>query len=162
MTKELQSVPLGLLDEHLDHCVGDAVAGGGVAHAKPKEALGLPSPVRHPGCGTSSETPTRGASDEHQHRHRRRHDPFVQALCVHGLHGSMAWVGACADNAMESLFALLQKNVLDRRRWQTRQQPRLAIITWTENTYHRRRRHMTLGRPTPIEFEVLIQADDAA
>ena len=52
----------------------------------------------------------------------------------------MGRVGACSDNAaMESFFALLQKNVLDRQRWSTREQLRLAIITWIERTYHRRR-----------------------
>jgi hypothetical protein len=39
---------------------------------------------------------------------------------------------------MESFFALLQKNVLDRQRWASREQLRLAIITWIERTYHRR------------------------
>lgn len=58
-----------------------------------------------------------------------------------GLAGSMGRVGACGDNAaMESLFAPLQKNVLDRQRWATRQELRLAIVTWIETTYHRRRR----------------------
>jgi len=39
MTKALQSVALGLLDEHLSHCVVDAaVAGGPEADAKVKEA----------------------------------------------------------------------------------------------------------------------------
>jgi DNA-binding FrmR family transcriptional regulator len=39
MTKALQSVSLGLLDEHLSHCVVDAVATGGPeADAKLKEA----------------------------------------------------------------------------------------------------------------------------
>jgi transposase InsO family protein len=53
----------------------------------------------------------------------------------------MGRVGACADNAaMESFFSLLQKNVLDRQRWLTRQDLRLAITTWIERTYHRRRR----------------------
>jgi putative transposase len=41
---------------------------------------------------------------------------------------------------MESFFALLQNNVLDRQRWAGREQLRLAIITWIERTYHRRRR----------------------
>jgi putative transposase len=92
-----------------------------------------------------------------------RSHAFVQALRRHQLRGSMGRVGACADNAaMESFFALLQKNVLNRRRWQTRQQLRLAIITWIENTYHRRRRQDTLGRLTPIEFEIIQQAATAA
>lgn len=50
----------------------------------------------------------------------------------------MGRVGACGDNAaMESLFALLQRNVLDRQRGSTRAELRLAIVTWIERTYHR-------------------------
>jgi putative transposase len=63
---------------------------------------------------------------------------------------------------MESFFALLQKNVLGRHRWQTREQLRLAIITWIERTYHRRRRQRRLGRLTPIEYETINQAAHAA
>jgi transposase InsO family protein len=81
---------------------------------------------------------------------------FVAALHRNGLAGSMGRVGACGDNAaMESFFALLQKNVLDRQRWATRDQLRLAIVTWIERTYHRRRRQQRLGRLTPVEFETL-------
>jgi putative transposase len=92
-----------------------------------------------------------------------RSHAFTRALREHGLVGSMGRVGACADNAaMESFFSLLQKNVLNRRRWHTRQQLRLAIITWIEKTYHRRRRQDRLGRLTPIEFETLFTAAHAA
>jgi transposase InsO family protein len=88
---------------------------------------------------------------------------FVRTLAGHGLAGSMGRVGACGDNAaMESFFALLQKNVLDRQRWPTREQLRLAIITWIERTYHRRRRQRRLGRLTPIEYETINQAAHAA
>jgi transposase InsO family protein len=74
----------------------------------------------------------------------------------------MGRVGACADNAaMESFFSLLQKNVLNRRRWPSREQLRLAIITWIERTYHRRRRQDRLRGLTPIEFETLLQATHA-
>ena len=73
---------------------------------------------------------------------------FLNALRSHGLVGSMGRVGAAGDNAaMESFFSLLQKNVLDRRKWATRDQLRLAIVTWIERTYHRRRRQAGLGRP---------------
>jgi transposase InsO family protein len=79
---------------------------------------------------------------------------FVHALGRHGMVGSMGRVGAAGDNAaMESFFSLLQKNVLDRRRWATREELRIAIITWIERTYHRRRRQAGLGRLTPIEYE---------
>ena len=81
---------------------------------------------------------------------------FVGTLTNNGLVGSMGRVGACGDNAaMESFFALLQKNVLDRQSWRTREDLRLAIVTWIERTYHRRRRQRRLGRLTPIEFELL-------
>lgn len=81
---------------------------------------------------------------------------IVHELSHNGLQGSMGRVGACGDNAaMESFFALLQRNVLDRRRWSTRAELRLAIVSWIERTYHRRRRQRALGRLTPIEFELL-------
>jgi putative transposase len=81
---------------------------------------------------------------------------FVHALNRHQLSGSMGRVGAAGDNAaMESFFALLQKNVLDRQHWRTRQELRTAIVTWIERTYHRRRRQAGLGRLTPIEYETI-------
>ena len=81
---------------------------------------------------------------------------YVNALSANGLQGSMGRVGACGDNAaMESFFALLQKNVLDRKRWATRDELRLAIVVWIEKTYHRTRRQRRLGRLTPVEFETI-------
>jgi len=82
---------------------------------------------------------------------------FLAALRRHHLKGSMGQVASAGDNAaMESFFALLQKNVLNRRRWHTRHELRIAIVTWTERTYHRRRRQERLGRLTPIEFETIM------
>ena len=78
-------------------------------------------------------------------------------LARHGLVGSMGQVGAAGDNAaMESFFALLQNNVLNRQRWTTRDELRIAIVTWIERTYHRRRRQAGLGRLTPVEFEAIM------
>ena len=88
---------------------------------------------------------------------------YLRALSAAQARGSMGRVGTCADNAaMESFFSLLQKNVLNRRRWASRQELRLAIVTWIERTYHRRRRQRALGRLTPIEYETLLQAAHAA
>lgn len=53
---------------------------------------------------------------------------------------------------MESFFSLLQKKVLDRQRWLALQELRLAITTWIERTY-RRRRQRRLGQLSPIEYE---------
>ncbi|MFK5584369.1 IS3 family transposase, partial [Serinicoccus sp. LYQ131] len=90
---------------------------------------------------------------------------FVHALNHHSMVGSMGRVGAAGDNAaMESFFALLQKNVLNRGPWATRHDLRIAIVTWIERTYHRRRRQAALGRLTPIEYETIMTtpADQAA
>ena len=56
---------------------------------------------------------------------------------------------------MESFFALLQKNVLDRQAWTSREELRLAIVSWIEGKYHRKRRQRGLGKLTPVEFELI-------
>jgi transposase InsO family protein len=92
-----------------------------------------------------------------------RSNAYVRTLKAHGLVGSMGRVGACGDNAaMESFFSLLQNNVLDRQRWTSREELRVAIVIWIERTYHRRRRQRGLGRLTPIEYETLNNAAHAA
>ncbi|MFI5810809.1 IS3 family transposase [Streptomyces sp. NPDC051643] len=86
-----------------------------------------------------------------------RSQRFVRALDRHRMAGSIGRVGAAGDNAaMESFFSLLQKNVLDRRTWTTREELRISIVTWIERTYHRRRRQAALGQLTPIEFETVM------
>ena len=76
--------------------------------------------------------------------------------------GSMGQVGSAGDNAaMESFFSLLQKNVLDRRVWATRDELRIEIVTWIERTYHHRRRQTRLGRLTPIEYETIMTPQTA-
>ncbi len=66
---------------------------------------------------------------------RFRSREFVTVLARHSMIGSMGRVGAAGANAaMERFFALLQKNVLDRRTWTTRQELRTAIVIWIERT----------------------------
>lgn len=87
---------------------------------------------------------------------------FRDALRQHKMVGSMGRVGAAGDNAaMESFFSLLQKNVLNRRKWATRDELRMAIVSWIERTYHRRRRQAGLGRLTPVEFEAMMNTRTA-
>ena len=108
----------------------------------------------------------RGAAEVIVHSDRGsqfRSHVYQRELRAARLRGSMGRVGTCADNAaMESFFSLLQKNVLNRRRWRTRAELRLAIVTWIETTYHRRRRQQALGRLTPVEFETLLNTAHAA
>jgi transposase InsO family protein len=88
---------------------------------------------------------------------------FALILVNNGLTGSMGRVASAADNAaIESFHSLLQNNVLNSRRWETREDLRLAIVTWIEKRYHRQRRKRRLGRMTPVEFEVLDESVNAA
>lgn len=77
-------------------------------------------------------------------------DSFRPASCKKGLEQPDA-VGI-----FPSFFSLLQKNVLNRRTWTTRDEPRIAVVTWLERTYHRRRRQAGLGRLSPIEYEAIL------
>lgn len=77
---------------------------------------------------------------------------FQQVLRPFGLVGSMSRVGATGDiAAMERFLAVLQKNVLDRGRWDTRASLRIAVVDWGERTYHRKRRQRRLGKLTSVE-----------
>ena len=59
---------------------------------------------------------------------------------------------------MESFFSLLQKDVLNRRAWATRDELRVAILIWIERTYHRRRRQAGLGRLTPVGYKTIVKS----
>ncbi len=84
-------------------------------------------------------------------------------LANNGLLGSMGRSYGAGDNAsMESFFSLLQKNVLNTRPWETRDELRLAMVTWIETKYNRRRRQRGLGKLTPVEFEMIYAAALAA
>lgn len=56
---------------------------------------------------------------------------------------------------MESFFATLQKNVINKRRWSWKDEFRREIVHWIERTYHRRRRQRRLGKLTPVEYETV-------
>jgi len=80
---------------------------------------------------------------------------FRAVLVAAGLQGSMGRVASAGDNAaMESFWALLQRNVLDQQTWSTREELHYAIVFWIEHTYNRRRRQRGLGKLTPVEFEL--------
>jgi len=67
---------------------------------------------------------------------------------------SMGSVGDAFDNAMaESFFATLEKELLDRRRFKTQAEARLAVFEWIEGWYNPHRRHSSLGRISPVNFE---------
>lgn len=80
---------------------------------------------------------------------------YQAVLSTAGLQGSMGRVASAGDNAaMESFWALLQRNVLNAGPWTTRDELHHAIVYWIEHTYNRRRRQRRLGRLTPVEYEL--------
>jgi putative transposase len=79
---------------------------------------------------------------------------FGKQLETSAIFGSMGSVGSAGDNAvMESFFATLQTELLDRHRWFSRAQLQSAIFEFVEVFYNRQRRHSYLGYLCPVEFE---------
>ncbi len=79
---------------------------------------------------------------------------FGHRLREAGIAPSMGSVGDAYDNAMaESFFATLECELLDRRRFRTRDEARLAIFDFLETWYNPRRRHSALEYLAPLEFE---------
>lgn len=71
-----------------------------------------------------------------------------------GVRPSMGSVGDAYDNAMaESFFATLECELLDRRRFRSQAEARMAIFDWIEGWYNPRRRHSSLGRVSPLTYE---------
>jgi putative transposase len=79
---------------------------------------------------------------------------FGKRLRDAGLLASMGSVGDAYDNALiESFFGTLQLELLDRKRWSTRNELAQAIFEYIEGWYNPTRRHSALGYLAPIEFE---------
>jgi len=71
-----------------------------------------------------------------------------------GVRPSMGSVGDAYDNAMaESFFATLECELLDRRRFKTQAEAKMAVFDWIEGWYNPRRRHSSLGRVSPLTYE---------
>ena len=71
-----------------------------------------------------------------------------------GIVPSMGSTGDAYDNAMaESFFATLEREVLNRRRFRTQAEARMAIFQWLEGWYNPHRRHSALGYLSPINYE---------
>ncbi len=54
---------------------------------------------------------------------------------------------------MESFFATLECELLDRYRFPTRTAARMAVFDFIEGFYNTRRRHSALGYCSPTEYE---------
>ena len=57
----------------------------------------------------------------------------------------------------ESFFATLECELLDRHRFASQAQAKLAVFEFLEGWYNTHRRHSSLGYVSPIEFERRIE-----
>ena len=71
-----------------------------------------------------------------------------------GVRPSTGSVGDAYDNAMcESFFATLECELIDRRRFRSHSEARMAVFQFIEGFYNPSRRHSALGYLSPIEYE---------
>ena len=79
---------------------------------------------------------------------------YQQLLRAHGIVGSMSRAGNCWGNAVvESFFATLKAELIDRRSWPTRAEVRVAISDYLERFCNGQRLHSYLNYRTPVEAE---------
>ena len=71
-----------------------------------------------------------------------------------GVRPSMGSVGDCYDNALcESFFATLECELLDRKKFKTQAEAKLAVFDFIEGWYNPHRRHKSLGQISPLNYE---------
>jgi putative transposase len=79
---------------------------------------------------------------------------FGSRLAEMGIAPSMGAPGTAYDNAlMESFFASLETELIDRSTWATHADARSAVFDWIERFYNRTRRHSSLDNLSPSAFE---------
>jgi hypothetical protein len=75
----------------------------------------------------------------------------------------MGSVGDAYDNALcESFFATLECELLDRRRFPTRAEARMAVFNFIEGWYNPHRRHSGLDYLSPIAMNNVTQSSRSA
>ena len=79
---------------------------------------------------------------------------YTERLAEAGVRPSTGSVGDPYDNAMcESFFATLECELIDRRRFRSHSEARMAVFQFIEGFYNPSRRHSALGYLSPIEYE---------
>jgi transposase InsO family protein len=86
-------------------------------------------------------------------------DDYRKLLSATGMRQSVSRRSNCLDNApMESFFHTLKVELVQRRRWTTRDRSRHAsnrrdAFAYSEGSYNRQRIHSALGYRTPEQME---------
>jgi putative transposase len=104
----------------------------------------------------SNRSPADGAVIHSDHGTQFTSWAFSERVRQAGLAPSMGSVGDAFDNAMiESFWARLQTELLNRKKWKTRLELTAALFDYLEIFHNRNRRHSPLGMLTPVEHERL-------
>ncbi len=78
---------------------------------------------------------------------------YRQTLKQNGILASMSRKGDCWDNApMESFFASLKGELIERHTYRTRADARADVFAYIEGWYNRRRIHSAIGYKTPEQM----------
>lgn len=79
---------------------------------------------------------------------------YRRLMAAHGLLPSMSRHGDCYDNACaESFFSTLKNELTHGQAFATREAARMAIVSYIEGFYNRKRLHQTLGYRTPTSVD---------
>ena len=82
---------------------------------------------------------------------------FGKLLAESGIAASMGSRGDAYDNAaMESFNASIKTELINRRRFKTKDEARSAIFHYIEVFYNPRRRHSALGQKSPAAYEKML------
>jgi putative transposase len=82
-------------------------------------------------------------------------EQFQKLMADHGVICSMSRSGNVWDNAaMESFFSSLKTERTERKTYRTRDQAKADVFDYIECFYNPKRRHSTIGYPSPVEFEM--------
>jgi putative transposase len=82
------------------------------------------------------------------------HD-YLEKLSAHNIKASMSRKGNCYDNAYaESFFRTLKVELVNRKKFETRQEAKQIIFEYIEVWYNRQRLHSSLDYMTPEAYEL--------
>lgn len=88
---------------------------------------------------------------------------FGHRLRAAGLLGSMGRVASSVEDTMiESFWSTMQRELLDRQHWTTRDQLVSAIFEWIEALYNPTRRHSALAYLSPTAYDLHATTGTAA
>lgn len=137
-----------VLDVASRRVVGWAM-GPSLAADLPLAALAMARQTRRPVAGTL----------HHSDRGRQYSSQgYRAALQAAGLTASMSRRGDCWDNAVvESFFATLKTELIQRRPWVTRAEVQTAVFRYIEGWYNPHRLHSALGYQSPAQYEATLR-----